>query len=171
MGMQVLKCFRPDSYLFKVSLISLDELSDHGVKLILLDRDNTLAPPHSKKIPSDTLDWIKRAQEQGFCLCIVSNNTQEALIAETAKKLGIDYCYASFKPLPFSIKKICKQYKVAPYQACFIGDQVLTDILAAKFSGVQSILVNPLTTKEAIWSSGIRVIGRFLAGIHERISR
>jgi HAD superfamily phosphatase (TIGR01668 family) len=69
--------FFPTLYLDKVQDIDLDWLKKKNIKGLILDIDNTLVPPHMLEPDDNALEWIKRAKESGFELCIVSNATKK----------------------------------------------------------------------------------------------
>lgn len=158
-----MKFLAPELTVHSLADISGAALREKQIRLLLIDRDNTLALPKSDELGQGVASWVEQAKELGFTLCILSNNTHVEVIQKTASKLGIPYTSAAFKPFPFRVKKLCKKFSIPADETCLIGDQVFTDVLAAKLSGVHSILVDPLTSHEAAWSKGLRTCGSALA--------
>ncbi len=169
-----MKFLAPDIVVPSVGDLDVTWLDARGIKLILLDRDNTIATPKEHVIPPSVRTWIARARRRGFSLAIVSNNTHTQIIADTAEELGISYISGAWKPLPFGVKRACKVAGVLPHETALVGDQIFTDCLAAKLAGTVSVKVSPLSSNEAPWSTALRRFGETCAGIrretHQRPS-
>ena len=56
------------------------------------------------------------------------------------------------KPFDMGIKKALAVLGEKPEDAVMVGDQLMTDIRAAKRAGVRSVLVQPLVTSDA-WNT------------------
>ena len=69
--------FRPDMVSSKVSEIDLSALREKGFAFALLDFDNTLAPDHAKEPIPYSYEMVKKLQDAGFSLCLVSNAKSE----------------------------------------------------------------------------------------------
>ncbi len=130
---------KPTFYFKKVTDIHCSFLEKIGIKMVLLDIDNTLAVPDSMEVFSGVLEWIGQMKSKNFQLMLVSNN-QEERVNLFSKYVGIPGIFWAKKPLPFKVKKIvnCK-----PSEVIMIGDQILTDILLANLIGMRSVLLDP----------------------------
>lgn len=166
-----MRLLAPDIVVPSVADLAVTWLDARGIKLILLDRDNTIATPKEHIIPASVRAWIARAREHGFLLAIVSNNTHTQVIADTAKELGISYISGAWKPLPFGVKRACEVAGIHPRETALVGDQIFTDCLAAKLAGTVSVKVSPLSPNEAPWSTALRRIGEACAGIRRETHR
>ncbi len=142
--------FRAWRYVSRVESIDLDELLAHGIRCLLLDRDNTIVPRDTKRAPREVVAWIARAHELGFSLCFVSNNIHTRLVAANAAEFDADYIDSAMKPFPFSVKRALEKMGVAADEAVLIGDQIFTDICAGNLGGVRTILVRPQSRRD-LW--------------------
>ena len=137
----------PDSYVGNVFEIDYAELRDKGIKIIFFDIDNTLMPFDIKGPSPEVLSLFKYIQTNGIEIAFVSNNNKERVDAFNE---GLDFKTVgkADKPLPFKLLKILKSSGFMRKQAVIIGDQVFTDVLCGKLSGVHSILVKPITIRD-----------------------
>lgn len=137
--MITINLFRPNFYFKKVTDINSQFLKELKVKTILLDVDNTLAPPDSNVLFEGVKIWLENLKNEGFKMIIVSNN-DEKRIASFAKIVDLPYVFHAHKPLPFKIKKYLKD---KTENTVVVGDQILTDILLANLASFKSILIEP----------------------------
>lgn len=126
-----------------VDAIDVGALMATGVRLVLLDRDNTCVPRDARTAPAAVAAWFERARAAGLALCLVTNNTHGSEVARTGEELGVQVVGAAMKPAPFSVTHALVLMGVPAEQAVLVGDQVFTDVLSANLAGVRSILVEP----------------------------
>ena len=69
-------------------------------------------------------------------------------VSAFAQGLNVDYFYFAKKPSTKCIRKAMKKYEVGPDNIAMIGDQLVTDVLAANRIKCFSILVDPLANKD-----------------------
>ena len=149
-------------YVASVELIDIDELAADGIRVLLLDRDNTCVPRDRKSAPAAVVEWVARAREAGMGVCLISNNFHADQIARTAEELGAEELHFACKPLPFSIDRALKRMGAAREEAVLIGDQVWTDIVAGNLAGVRTILVRPQSRSDLWYTHILRVFERFV---------
>ncbi|MCB0825236.1 MAG: YqeG family HAD IIIA-type phosphatase [Armatimonadetes bacterium] len=159
--------FSPTSALSSLQNVDLDDLKAAGKKLILIDVDNTLLPWRAEEIPPDTLEWVNRAKELGFDICILSNTRNPERLTRISGKMGLDFIRAKFKPSTEMYLLALDKYDHSPSHAVMIGDQLLTDIWGANRTGIDAIWVKPIGKREFIGTRVISrkiewVVGRFL---------
>lgn len=137
--------YTPTKIFSKISDIPLELLREWGIKAILFDIDNTIAPSDDDNLCDDAVSWLAKAKELGFKLFIVSNG-RPCRVKKASKKLGnIGYIWPSaFKPLRFGFMLAAKKLGVAPSECTMIGDQIFTDIKGANLCGMNTILVDPV---------------------------
>lgn len=140
--------FIPDAYYESIYTINYKKLKKQGIKCLLLDLDNTLAPYKVDEPDVKVKELIARLTDD-FKVIIVSNSGKNRL-RPFKEKLNVDVAFSSRKPLKKKYKKILEMYKLKTYQVAAIGDQILTDILGANRMDLTSILVNPLAKYETI---------------------
>lgn len=149
--------FRPNIYIKSFKDLDIKRLKATGVKLLIVDIDNTLVPSKTWQIDKDASSFISCLQQAGIIPVIISNNVPKR-VAYFAKILQIDHYAFSLKPLPWRFKQIQKKYHVANNEVMIIGDQLMTDVLFAKSSGIGCILVDPIIDKDNIFGTITRAM-------------
>lgn len=143
------KNFLPDMISEGVDIIDYDKLKNNGIRLLLLDIDNTLAVHGSHSADAYAQAAIKKMKTSDLDVFILSNAKRHRA-ASYADTLGVEAEGMAYKPSPKLLLKVCSQKGIMPENACMIGDQLLTDIWAARRAGVMSILVKPRSEQEDI---------------------
>ena len=139
--------FVPDLKRENVFEIDYGSLFARGIKFLFFDIDNTLVS-HEKPEPSgEVVDLFAELKRQGFSLCLVSNNSRER-VAEFNRNLGLLAVYDAGKPFTNAIRAAMAKIPAAPEESAFVGDQIFTDILAAKRLGIFAIIVKPINPVE-----------------------
>lgn len=69
--------FLPDFIFQTITQISPAFLREHGIRLLLMDFDNTMLPYTTDRPEQPLLDWIAGMQDAGITLCIVSNSHKQ----------------------------------------------------------------------------------------------
>ena len=152
--------FRATRYVASLPLVSIDELVESGVRLVLLDRDNTCVPRDTKVPPAAVMEWLDRARSAGLTLCMVSNNFHSDQVRGSAEQMGMDVVDHAMKPLPFALRRAMRMEGYAPRETVMIGDQVFTDVVAGKLAGVRTVLVRPQSRKDLWYTHVFRVFER-----------
>lgn len=137
-----------------VTDISLGLLHELGTDAILLDVDNTLAPPASKTPYEGVQGWIDMVKESGIHIVICSNNYKKR-IKPFADSLGLDCVAMSLKPFPFGFNRAKRKLREKPSSVLVVGDQIYTDVLGANLAGMKSVLLLP-RSEEHGWSIWLR---------------
>ena len=68
-----MKKFVPDLICESVFAVDLDKLKERQISGLLVDIDNTLVPWGEPQMEEAFVDWVKRALQEGFQICLVSN--------------------------------------------------------------------------------------------------
>ncbi len=153
--------FMPDIYQKSIYDINYKKLKKLGIKCLLFDLDNTIAPI-SLKIPDRKIrDLIAELVDMGFTVIIVSNSGK-ARVEPFKDHLNIDASFSSMKPLKRKYQKIQKIYGFKDTEIAAIGDQLLTDIFGANRMGFTSILVNPTSFNEFAVAKVTRALERHI---------
>ena len=153
-----MKCrFVPDYYFETFDKASAEFLSSIGVKGILLDVDNTLEPYENPLPTEKVIDWFKSLREHGIRAAIVSNNDKER-IELFNKDLGLPAYYKAKKPFKKSLNLAMRDLGTKPEETVFMGDQVFTDVWAAKNAGIRAILVPPIKDKTDLFTKFKRLL-------------
>ena len=150
--------FIPDIYQKSIYTINYKKLKKNGIKCLLFDLDNTVAPYKVSEPDAKIKELFARLGED-FKVIIISNNSKNRL-RPFKEKLDVGVAFNSRKPCKKKYKKILELYKFDINEVACIGDQILTDILGANRMGFTSILVNRIAKYETIFTK----INRFFEG-------
>ncbi len=145
---------KPTVALRYVTDITLDLLRELGTDAILLDVDNTLAPPTSKIPYEGVQEWIDTVKAGGIHIVICSNNYKKR-IKPFSDSVGLDCVAMSLKPFPFGFNRAKRKLKEKPQSVLVVGDQIYTDVLGANLAGMKSILLLP-RSEEHGWTIKLR---------------
>lgn len=138
----------PDIYQKSIYTIDYQKLLNRGIKCLLFDLDNTLVPA-SIKIPNKKIkDLFNELKEKGFKIILFSNSPKKRLKI-FKDELEVDCCASAFKPFSRKFLAILKAYNYNVSEVAIIGDQLLTDILGGNKVGITTILINPVSAKDA----------------------
>ncbi len=142
----------PTAALSKVTEITPQMLKEMGIDAILLDVDNTLAPPIEQTPYEGVQEWIDTIKKSGFAVVICSNNFHKRILPFSSS-VGLDCVAMSFKPFPFGFNRAKKKLHEKPKAVVVVGDQIYTDVLGANLAGMQSILLEPRSEEKGftIW--------------------
>ena len=155
-----MRLFRATRYVASLPLVDVDELVSRGVRLVLLDRDNTCVPRDAHVAPAEVAAWLDRAREAGLELCLVSNNFHSTQVAATARELGCEFVDHAMKPAPFALVRAMRARGRVPGETVMVGDQVFTDVAAGNLAGVRTILVRPQSRRDLWYTHVFRVFER-----------
>jgi len=139
----------PDIYKKSIHVINYDLLLSRGIKCLLIDLDNTIAPITMKGPNKKTKDLFEELKEKGFKIIIFSNSSKSR-VKNFKDELGVDGISNAKKPFKSKYQKVLDTYKFQEPQIACIGDQLLTDIQGGNKMGLTTILVNPVGVKEKI---------------------
>ncbi|SYW20230.1 YqeG family HAD IIIA-type phosphatase [Oenococcus oeni] len=123
--------------------ISPRALKSHGITTVLADLDNTLVAWNKPEGGDDFFVWHEKLLDAKINLIVVSNNST-GRVKKAVKALGVPFESWSLKPLPRGIKKTLRDFNLSKEEVIMVGDQIMTDIVAANLAGVRSALVKPL---------------------------
>lgn len=139
--------FIPDIYVKSIYEIDYNALKKQGIKCILFDLDNTIAPIHVPIPDKELKDLFLDLHVLDFKVIILSN-AKKARVEPFKEKLNVDSSFHSKKPFKKKYKKIMDIYGFKDNEIACIGDQLLTDIYGANRMGFLSILVNPISNED-----------------------
>ena len=122
-------------------------LTSLGVKAILADIDNTLAPYEQPEPDERIKGWIASLAEAGIGIAFVSNNDWERVNRFNAT-LGVPAYAKSGKPFKKNLVKAMNDLGGTRETTVMLGDQLLTDALAGHNLGVKCLIVPPIRDKK-----------------------
>lgn len=141
--------FKPEAVLEKYQDFPAQDLKEKGIKAVFLDIDNTIAAYYQKEADDAAKAFIKELKDLGMIVILISNNNEQR-VGTYAKSIDLPYYFHSLKPLPFRYFKVMKEYGLKRYEVVCLGDQLLTDVLAGKLSGIKAYYTKPIINKDSI---------------------
>lgn len=159
--------FVPDMYAQSIYRINYKKLASSGIKIIIFDLDNTIAPVNVSEPPKEAIDLMFEIKNLGMRPILMSNSGKKR-VEPFRNKLEIDSCASAGKPMQKNYTKIKNIYKMTGEQIACVGDQFLTDILGANNAGMTSILVNRISKKDRIVTLFNRLIEKIIIHILEK---
>ena len=129
--------------------VSPELLQSRGIKLLMLDFDNTIVP-YTTSTPTEIMHaWLQNMADSDIQLCVVSNSHKDR-VKIFCEKYGIACITHANKPFSRGIRECLLQFDLKPSECALVGDQIFTDTLGANGCGVTSILVNAIDNHN-IW--------------------
>ncbi len=133
----------PRCMLQDLTEVTPEFLHQKGIRLLMLDFDNTIVP-YTTSTPTPAMEqWLKTMLASDIVLCVVSNSRKDR-VKIFCDQWGMDCITRSKKPFPKGIRQCLKKYAICPCQCALVGDQIYTDVLGANGCGVYSILVKAI---------------------------
>ena len=140
----------PDMYQKSIYAIDYHKLKNCGIRFLLFDLDNTLSSVGENK-PTAKLKKFIEELKQEFEILIFSNSPKKRVMG-FAEELNINAVYFACKPLRRKLDFVLQENKLQENEVAIIGDQILTDVVGGNKVGITTILVNPISTKDGIWT-------------------
>ena len=130
--------------------VTPDFLEELGIRALLIDIDNTLAPYEQDEPDERIRSWFASLRARGIKAALISNNhaPRVELFNQT---LGLPAYPDSGKPASRSLIAAMREMGVTPAETAGLGDQLLTDTLAAHRLGLFSIIVPPIKDKRTLF--------------------
>ncbi len=125
-----------------ITAIDLQVLWSRGIRGLVLDVDQTLAPSHQLTVPENVRCWVEQVRAH-FKIHLLSNNPSHR-VAWVAKELNLPYCLAAAKPSRRTLRQVLKTINLPPTQVAMVGDRLLTDVLVGNRMGMMTLLVKPI---------------------------
>ena len=122
----------------------MEFLAENGIKLLMLDMDNTIEPYDRSSPGEEILEWVRCVKESGVEIFIVSNSKRTGRTEKFAQAMNVGYIKAAGKPSPNAIRKVMGIKGLKPENCALVGDQIYTDTVAANRAGVMSVIVYPI---------------------------
>lgn len=125
-------------------------LESLGVRAVLADIDNTLAP-YEQAEPDDRIrNWIGSLRAAGISIAFVSNNQRER-VELFNRTLGVPAYWKSGKPRARTLYRAMEALGTDRAHTVMLGDQLLTDCLAGKRIGLRAIILPPIRDKRNLF--------------------
>ena len=133
----------PDMILNSFSELKPEQLTEKGIKLLLMDLDNTLAKYHAAAPSVSLRNWIDSLKRVGIEPFIYSNSRGERA-KRFADALSVEYINKAKKPETKKLSELLEKKGMNPENTAIIGDQVYTDVLCGTRAGITTIAIRPI---------------------------
>ncbi len=135
--------FLPGVITEELTDLTVPFLRSKGIRLLMLDFDNTIVP-YTTTVPTEKMEaWLKDMNESEIQLCIVSNSHNDR-VPNFCRERNLDVITHAKKPFTRGIKACLARYGIPAREAALVGDQIYTDTLGANGAGVTPILVKAI---------------------------
>ncbi len=139
--------FMPDWVYNDIYEITPEVLTSQGIRALILDIDNTLVTYDDPKPTERVANWLEAMKNAGIAVAFVSNN-HAPRVSVFCDGLGY-YSHADAKkPSRRYLYEAMSHMNSDTTNTASIGDQVFTDIWAAKRCGMRAFLVSPIKDKK-----------------------
>ncbi len=125
-------------------------LQECGIRALLIDIDNTLAPYEQDDPDERIVAWFDSLRAAGIQSALISNNHPPRVERFNAT-LGLPAYADSGKPGSRTILAAMAEMGVTPTETAGLGDQLLTDTLAVHRLGMPSLIVPPIKDKTTLF--------------------
>lgn len=130
--------------------ITPELLTSLGIKALLIDIDNTLAP-YEQDVPDENIvAWFNSLKEAGISAALISNN-HTPRVELFNRSLGLLAYADSGKPGSRSLLLAMEEMGVTSSETAGLGDQLLTDTLAVHRLDMLSFIVPPINDKRTLF--------------------
>ena len=140
----------PDFLFDRFDQVTPDFLRKLGIRGLLIDIDNTLAPYEQPEPDERIRSWFASLEAAGIRSALISNNHPPRVELFNAT-LGLPAYPDSGKPGSRYLRAAMAEMGVRPEETAGLGDQLLTDTLAAHRLDLISIIVPPIKDKKTLF--------------------
>lgn len=140
----------PDRMVPGFACVTPEMCREMGILGLICDIDNTLATYDDDDMPAAVEEWIGTMKAAGIGVAFVSNNT-EARVTRFIGGRDIRGFADAHKPGVRYFKDAAEAIGCADGGAVVLGDQLLTDSLAAHRAGLRSIIVPPIKDRTGLF--------------------
>ena len=118
-------------------------LKEKGIRLLMLDFDNTIVPYTTNEPTQVMTAWLRSMLGSDIQICVVSNSHKDR-VKIFCQEYGIPCITHAKKPFSRGIRECLGKFGFLPEECALVGDQIFTDTLGANCTGVRSILVKAI---------------------------
>ena len=142
--MSIINLLQPDLVLGNTIFdLTPQILSQHNIRGLILDVDETLVPFKQKEASVELQQWIAEIGRDAP-VWLVSNNVSQTRISNIAKAVDLPFIFAARKPSRRKLKQAAEAMNLPVEQIAMVGDRLFTDVLAGNRLGMFTILVEPM---------------------------
>ncbi len=160
----------PDYRFADFTEITPEFLRSLGIRAVLSDLDNTLAPYEMPDPDERIRAWVDELQAAGIRLALVSNNHADR-VERFNRTLGLPVFPDVGKPRRAGLRRALRALDCTPEETAMLGDQLLTDALAGKRMGCLTLIVPPIRDKRTLFFRFKRLLEKPFLARYERLER
>ncbi len=138
--------FIPTKIYEDIYKITPEALTEAGIRGLILDIDNTLVTYDDPKPTESVSRWLDSMHEAGIQTAFVSNNHSER-VTGFCEGLNCYHRADAKKPSRKYLREAMAHMGTTAENTAAAGDQIFTDIYAAKRLGIRAFLVPPIKDK------------------------
>ena len=151
--------FIPFAHAQSIYEIPVDFYKKQGVSVLLIDLDNTL-DSYRLSIPTErAIKQLNALKDSGLEVIIVSNNRGKR-VRTYAQAANCRCINSARKPFSGKIKKFLKENGYKPEETMLVGDQLMTDVLAAKGAHIRVVLTEKVVKEDQFTTHFNRLLDR-----------
>ena len=166
-----IRFFQPDMMFQTIYDITPEVLLNQGIKAVLFDIDNTIAPYDIAAPTNEMKAYFKSLEAAGLKMAFVSNNRRERVHIFNLD-LGYFYVHNARKPFSNGVRACIRHLGIPKENIVCVGDQIFTDCMAAHGAGLEFYMVAPVNKKESRFFRIKRFFERpFIKAFKERIRK
>ena len=140
----------PDYVFERFDDVAPQFLQKKGIRALLIDIDNTLAP-YEQDLPDERIiNWFAALKSAGISAALISNNNVER-VELFNRELGLLAYPDSHKPSSRCLLDAMEKMGSTREDTASLGDQLLTDALAGHRLGLRVIIVPPINDKKNLF--------------------
>ena len=163
--------FTPDIIYDNVYNIDFDYLKKKNIKGLIFDIDNTLVSYKQEKPTENVVSLMDKLKAENFIICFISNNNKERVDIFNDRFKFFSFPNAGKPSIKF-IKKALESMNLTNKNVALIGDQLFTDVTAAKRAKIMAILVVPIEPVETMFFKFKRFMEKpFLRRYYRRLKK
>ena len=136
----------PDYMFDTYDCVTPEFLASIGIKALLIDIDNTLAPYEQDEPDEKIISWFASLSAAGIKAALISNN-HPPRVELFNKNLGLLAYADSHKPSKKTLLIAMNALGADVSHTAMLGDQLLTDAYAGKHTGLRALIVPPIKDK------------------------
>ena len=156
--------FVPFAHAKNIYDIDIEFYKKLNIKVLFIDLDNTL-DSYKLSIPTDrSRELIGKIIDSGIKPIIVSNNRGKR-VSSYANSLNVEYMANTRKPFSYKIRRQLQERGLDTKDVLFIGDQMMTDVLAAKGAKLRVVLTEKLVKEDQFTTHINRLMDRPIRAI------
>ena len=141
----------------KFDMVTPEFLKAQNIEFLFIDIDNTLAP-YEEPVPNERVkNWFALLEENGIRSMLVSNNH-----ADRVELFNKELCLPAYadcgKPGVKKIRAYANELGADMSRSASLGDQIFTDVWAARKLGARAIVVPPIKDKTNLFFKSKRLL-------------